>query len=257
MNNYLSLLFLKLLILGLLFSQSSCKLLKPTEMLIEGPDYPISEFEPSKVEYEIQPYDIISLRVSSNVGEAFFGTGGASGDSYQRNRRGFEFPVEFDGLVKIPILGRVNVEGLTIREVEALFEEKFSEYFIAPFVIINVTNRQVLLFKNSATNATILTMPSDRFTLIEAIASSGGLSEISKSHEIKLIRGDVTDNPQVFYWNIRTLDDLKGSNILLEANDIIYVESRPQYVNRVLREISPYLTAITTALSIYGIFFRF
>lgn len=247
----------KLFIIGLLMISSSCKLIRPTEMLMEGPDYPISQFEPSKIEYVIQPYDIISLRVSSNVGESFFSVGGAGGDAYQRNRRGFEFPVEFDGLVKVPILGRVNVKGLTIRETEKLLEDKFSEYFVAPFVIVEVTNRQVLLFKNSATNATVIGIPSDRFTLIEAIASTGGLSEISKSHKIKLIRGDLTDNPKVYYWNIRTLDDLRGSNILLEANDIIYVDSRPQYVNRVLREISPYLTAVTTILTIYGIFFIF
>ncbi len=250
-------LIIKLFCVGLLFYATSCKIIRPTEMLIEGPDYPISDFEPSKVEYEIQPYDILSLRVTSNVGESFFAVGGATGDSYQRNRSGFAFPVEFDGLVKIPILGRINVKGLTIREAEKLFEEKFSEYFIDPFVIVSVTNRQVIIFKNSATNASILGLTSDRFTLIEAIARTGGLSEISKSHKIKLIRGDLTDNPKVYYWNIRTLDDLRGSNILLEANDIIYVDSRPQYVNRVLREVSPYLTAVTTILTIYGIFFVF
>lgn len=235
---------------------NSCKILTPTEMLMEDANHPISSFEPSKMEYEIQPYDILSIRVVSNTGESFFGTGGTEA-SVSRQRRGFTFPVEYDGLVKFPVLGRIPIAGYTIREAEAFLEEEFGKYFVNPFVFLTVTNRRILIFQNKGASATTMAIPSDRFTLIEAIAGIGGLSGTSKAYRIKLLRGDITDNPKIYYWNIRTLADLQGSNILLEANDIIYIDSRPQYVNRVLREISPYLTLITTALSVYGIFFRF
>ena len=90
-------------------------------------------------------------------------------------------------------------------------------------------------------------------TLIDAIAACGGLTEISRAYRIKLIRGNLTDKPKIYYWNVSSLETLDGTNILLEANDIIYVESRPQYVTRVLREISPYLTLVTTLMSVYGV----
>lgn len=240
----------------LTLSLNSCKLLRPSEMFITDDQYPISSFEPSKQEYEIQPFDVIALRVVSNVGESFFGTGSMDQRSVSRNQSGFEFTVEYDGLVKVPILGRINISGKTIREAEKMLEEQYGDYFVNPFVLVQVTNRKVMVFKNSGTIATTLMMPSDRFTLIEAIAQTGGLTDISKSYRIKLLRGDLTDNPKVYYWNIRNLNDLKNSNILLEANDVIYIDSRPQYVNRILREISPYLTLATTLISVYGIFFK-
>jgi polysaccharide export outer membrane protein len=220
-------------------------------------DYPASAFEPTKYEYVLKPHDRISIRVTSNLGESYFPVGeGGTNASYQRNQQGFEFPVEFDGTIKVPIIGRVEVSGKTLRETETFLEEKYSEYFIDPFVLVKVTNRKVMVFMNSGTKATIINMPSEDLTLIEAIAQAGGLTNISKAYKIKLIRGNVTDNPEVYYWNISTLEDLKGSNCILEANDIIYVESKPQYISRVLTELTPYLTLTTTLVAIYGLFFK-
>jgi polysaccharide export outer membrane protein len=220
-------------------------------------NYPVSTFEPTKFEYVLKPYDRISVRVTSNLGESYFPPGeGGSTASYQRNLQGFEFPVEFDGTIKVPIIGRVSVSGKTLRETEEFLEEKYSEYFVNPFVLVKVTNRKVTVFMNSGTKATIINMPSENLTLIEAIAQAGGLTNISKAYKIKLIRGNITDSPEIYYWNISTLEDLNGSNCILEANDIIYVESKPQYVSRVLTEISPYLTLTTTLVAIYGLFFK-
>ena len=226
-------------------------------MLQTDEEYPISNFEATKAEYVIKPYDKISLRVVSNIGESFFSAGSSEqGASYQRNQQGFEFPVEFDGQVKVPILGRIPISGKTVREVEKFFEEQYAQYFVNPFVLVQVTNRKVMIFMNSGTSATTISMPTENLTLIEAIAQTGGISEISKAYRIKLIRGDLTKNPEVFYWNISNLSDLKNSNIYLEANDIIYIDSKPQYVLRVLKEISPYLTLATTLITVYGVFFK-
>jgi polysaccharide export outer membrane protein len=221
-------------------------------------EYPVTSFESSKKEYVIQPYDKIALRVMSNLGESLFGTGsissGGSSNS-QGKQAGLEFPVEFDGMVKIPIVGRIPISGKTIREAEQYLETLFSDYFVDPFVLLQVTNRKVMIFMNSGTSATIIEMPTENLTLIEAIAQAGGLSSISKSYKIKLIRGDLTNNPEIYYWNISKLSELKDSNIILEANDIIYIDSKPQYVYRILTEISPYLTLTTTIVTIYGVFF--
>ena len=246
-------------VLSLCFLLSSCniinKTMKPSEMFITDKDYPVSEFEPSKKEYIIAPFDRIRINVVSNIGESYFGTGSATGRQ-GGEQGGIEFPVEYDGKVKAPILGRIEISGKTVREAEAMFEERYSEYFVDPFVLIEVTNRRIMVFKANGTNASIITMRSDRFTLIEAIAQTGGLTGMSKSYRIKLIRGDLTDNPRVYYWNIRNLNELKGSNILLEANDIIYIDSRPQYVSRTIREITPWLTLMTTLMTVYGLFFK-
>jgi hypothetical protein len=49
---------------------------------------------------------------------------------------------------------------------------------------------------------------------------------------------------------------MKSANFLLQANDIIYVESRPKYASKVISEIAPYIGLLTSALFIYGLFLR-
>jgi polysaccharide export outer membrane protein len=255
----IKILFISSLILTIFFG-NSCRLLRPSDMFKTDKDYPKSEFEVSKNEYIIQPFDKIGLRVVSNTGESFFGTGSMenanANANYQRNQHGFEFLVEFDGKIKLPILGRIDIAGKTIREAELLLEKEYSNYFIEPFVLVQVINRKVMIFMDGGTKASVVEMPNDNFTLIEAIAQVGGVTDISRSYRIKLIRGNLTQNPEVFYWNISNIKELKNSNILLEANDIIYIDSRPQYFTRALREVSPYLTLITTLVTIYGVFFK-
>ena len=238
---------------------SSCKVLTPTEMLQTPENYPKSNFEPSRIEYILQPYDRIAIRVTTSNGESFFGNMGDGNNgaaNYQRNQSGFEFLIEYDGTVKLPIVGRTEIIGKTVREAETFLEDLFSKYFNNPYILLTVTNKKVLIYQNSATQATVLNFSEEKFTLVEAIARIGGLSSTSKAYKIKLIRGNLTNKPQVYFWNISSIEELNKSNIYLENNDIIYVDSKKQIVSKVLREISPYLTLLTTAISIYGIFFK-
>ena len=96
-------------------------------------------------------------------------------------------------------------------------------------------------------------MKNDNYTLIEALADAGGISGFSKAYKIKLLRGDL-DNPEVFLFKLRKLEDMKNVNFLLRSNDIIYVEEKPRYATKFLVEISPYLTLFTTMLTLYAIF---
>lgn len=253
-----TILIISLILITILLN--SCKILRPSEMFKENKEYPVSEFKPSEKEYRIKPFDVLAVRITTNDGFALIGLGAGSNSGNENNyrmlQRGLEYLVEFDGMVKLPTLGRINISGYTIREAEKLLEDKYAEYYQNPFVLLEVSNRKVFIFFNGGTVARTVMIPPENLTLIEAISNSGGLTDISKAYRIKLIRGDLTNNPEVFYWNLSSLDELKNSNILLEANDVVYVESKPQYVTRILREISPYLTLATTALSVYGIFFK-
>ncbi len=238
-----------------IISTYSCRTLRPSEMFQVSDDYPLAEFKPSEKEYRIKPFDKLAIRITTNEGYALVGLGNqqSSGGGNER-QRGLEYLVEYDGLIKLPTLGRVKLAGKTIREAESYLEQEYAKYYKEPFVLIEVTNRKVIVFKDGGTKGTVLTIPSENLTLIEALAKSGGISDISKAHKIKLIRGDLTGEPKVYYYDISHLKEIQGSNILLQANDIIYVESKPKYVNRILTEISPYLTLLTTGLTVYGLF---
>lgn len=236
--------YLTFILITILFA--SCRVIDPSEMFQTGKDFKYSKFQASEKEYIIQPFDKLNLRIYTNNGFRLIDVQ-ANASNNNQNRNAISYLVEYDGKVKVPTLGRIKVSGLTIREAEKLLEQKYSQYYKKPFVLINVTNRRVIIFSGGSSKGSVLPITNENFTLIEALAQAGGIDNFSKSYKIKLIRGDL-NNPQVFLFNVSDLKDMKKANFVLQANDIIYVETRPRYSSKILVELTPYLSLLTTIL---------
>ncbi|HBS86611.1 MAG: hypothetical protein A2W91_20555 [Bacteroidetes bacterium GWF2_38_335] len=236
-----------LTVISLLFS--SCRILNSNVMFETDPGKELTSFDSTAIEYIIKPNDKIDLKVYTNKGEKLIDISGTQ----MLQQSSLTYLVEFDGMVKIPTLGRIPIAGKTIRQAEEMLEAAYKEYFQDPFVFLKVTNRRVLVFPEGSTNATIVEISEENFTLIEAIASAGGISDYSKSHRIKLLRGSLND-PKVYLFNVSNLKEMQKANFVLQANDIIYIEARPKYASRLLLEITPYLNLVTTGLLIYSLF---
>ena len=239
-----------LIILSTIILFSSCKVFQPNKMFKTKSNYSYSDFKPSEVEYKIKTSDKLSIRITTNDGFKLINIEGG-----QQQLQGMEYLVEFDGKVKVPTLGRIDIAGLTLREAEKKLEELYKEFYQSPFVQISVTNRRVIIFSQGSESGTVVNIDEENFTLIEALAQVGGISNNGKSYKIKLIRGSL-NNPEIFIYNVSSIKDMQKANFLLQANDIIYVESRPRYVSKVLEEITPYLSLLTSMLLIYGLLFK-
>ena len=51
--------------------------------------------------------------------------------------------------------------------------------------------------------------------------------------------------------DLSTVEGLQAARTIVQANDIIYVESNPQVVREVLTDVSPVAQLITTFTSLY------
>ena len=210
-------------------------------------------------EIRIQTGDRISIMMSTNNGinllESSFegitkqGAGGSGAG-------GPDYLVDFDSTIKLPSIGRVNVVGMTIREAETFFEKMFAENYQKPYVTVKITNRKLYMFFEQATSVKTLFLTEQNMTLIDAIAQTGGIPINSKAYVIKVIRGD-RQNPKVFNFSIRTLSDFKNNNLLLEAKDIIYIDSRPRYIYKSVNEIQPYLMLVSSTILLFTFYHTF
>ncbi len=222
---------------------TGCKMINPSVMFNTNANYNFSSFEKEQPEYIIRPFDKLDVRIYTNDGIQLIDMGNTTQQRDTRNNN--PYLVEHDSLVKVPTIGRVKVAGLTIKQAEELFEDKYSQFYQKPFVLVNVTNRRVVVFSSGSTKGTVLNIENEKFTLVEALAQAGGIDDFGRAYSIKLLRGDL-NNPQVFRFNISTIEDMKKANLVLQANDVIYVEKRPRYANRTLTEIMPYITIFNT-----------
>jgi polysaccharide export outer membrane protein len=210
-------------------------------------NYQYSEFKELDKEYKIKAFDELDIKIYTNKGDQLVDI---KGTNNIQNTNPITFTVEHDGKVKLPTIKRIDVAGLTVKELEKKLELAYKEYFVNPFILIAVTNRRVLVFSAGSTKGQVVPMKNDNFTLIEALAESGGISDYSKAYNIKLLRGDL-NNPQIFEFKLRNIEDMQNTNFLLRSNDVIYVEKRARYATKALAEVTPYLTLFTSMLTLY------
>jgi polysaccharide biosynthesis/export protein len=233
----------------LLIFISSCKIFSPSQMLRTGKDFKYSEFTATQDTqlYRIAVDDKISFTIATNNGENLINP--VSGAVATTQNAGGEYTVEYDGMVKLPILGRVKVSGMTLMEAEKFLEDSYSKFFNEPFVQLKVTNSKVILFMGGeGGSASVMTLEKANTTLFEAIAQAGGISD-GKAFKIKLIRGDLK-NPQIYLIDLSTIEGVQKANLVLQANDIIYVQPRNRYPEKFMATVTPYLSLVTFILLI-------
>jgi polysaccharide export outer membrane protein len=226
-------------------------------MLQTEKDYEFDEIpEDRDPQYRISPNDIVQFRLFANDGfqliDITSGTGDQGGGRRLSNRNMVDYQVDHEGRVKLPILGWVDVEGYTIREAELMLEKKYSEYYNKPFVMMNVTNRRVIVFPGSGGDAQVITLKNNNVTVIEALALAGGISERGKAKQIKLLRRTEDEDRKVFLMDLSTIQGMDQAEMVVQANDIIYVEPTSQVAREVLREVAPIVSLLSSAVFVYS-----
>jgi polysaccharide export outer membrane protein len=201
----------------------------------------------SRQDYKIAANDAVQYRVFTNDGFKLIDLA-SSGTGVFRND--LDVTVESDGNIKMPLLGRFNVLGLSIKEAEKLMEEKYSEFYVKPYVTLKVINKRVIVFPGNTGQARVIAMANNNTTVIEAIATAGGIPEDGKAYKIKLIRNnaDPKVKPYVYLMDLSRIEGVTLANSKVQANDIIYVEPRYRPFKTLVTELAPIVTLLTTLI---------
>ena len=136
------------------------------------------------------------------------------------------------------LLEKTRIAGLTLAEAEKMLESIFTKYYKDPYILLKIVNRYAIVFQGDGGDGHLVSLQNDNTTLFEALALGGGIPDLGKAYAIK-DHSRRSSEPQVFHVDLSTLDGLKNSPIRVQSNDIIYVESVPNYRNRFLSQLSP------------------
>lgn len=247
MHNHRLLLFFLVGIFALV-GMTSCRVFTPSTMLLTKKDYPYASFpKVGDSTYTIGVSDELNLELFANDGIKMIDILN-SGMSAESNKEKLTYWVDYDGTVRFPVIGRIQIAGKTIRQAEDTVEKLFSRVYNNPFARLKVENRRAIVYPGNGGVAKVISLKQPNVTMMEAIAEAGGISQSGKAYKIKLIRGDY-NNPQVFLVNLRKIDGLKDADIVLQPNDIIYVEERKSG-QVVVREVIPWVASLTSILGI-------
>ena len=226
-------------------------------MFRSGADYAYEKLnETTNEAYRLAPNDRLQLQLFSNRGQRLMAMTAGSveenrGDNlFQQQRAMFTYRVELDGTVELPEVGAVKLAGLTLDGAEQTIEAAYESEYVDPYALLQVVNNRVLVFPGEAGQATVITLQNQNTTVIEALAQAGGVRQRGRSKQIKLIRQRGDEN-LVYHMDLSTVEGLKDARIIVQANDIIYVDSNPQVVRELLADVSPLAQLVTTFTSLW------
>lgn len=218
--------------------------------MFQQKDYQYFELAKKQADqYIIQTGDEFTLKAYSRDGFRLIDVLGNSGEVSQAGGSGggaVNFLVDNEGFAKLPIIGQFYVKGYTETELERTLAEKYSNLFVDPYIVLNVINRRVFVFKGST--GSVVSLNEAPTNLFEVIAKSGGIANDLKSYKIKIIRGDLK-NPQISVIDLSSIEGMRNADLIVQSNDIIYIEPRRRPATDVLRELSPVFAWASTILT--------
>ena len=149
------------------------------------------------------------------------------------------FRIEEDGFVNLPLVGRLQASGLTVRDFEKLLVDALKKFVIEPRVLINVVQYRSapVFFVGSFQKPGIYPLQGRR-TLVEMLTAIGGLSPQAsrrlkvtrRSESGKLQLPNVYEDPEGKYTSVEiSMGSLRenvnpAEDIVLEPFDVITVE---------------------------------
>ncbi len=210
-------------------------------------------------DYRLGPGDRFSFIFGSNQGERIvFNQSGISelvdDANLMRNQNinRVDYLVRQNGESELPLVGNLQVKGLTVVQLEDTITKILSKNFIDPYVQIKVTNQRVMIFPGRGL-AQVVYLQNTNTSLLEVIALAGGIPDEGRAKSIRIMRR-ANGKREIYHVDLSTIYGLREAEMVVQGNDYIYIDYKPRFASSIFREVGPWLTLLTTSLAVISIF---
>ena len=163
--------------------------------------------------YRVQPSDILAVQI------------------YQQRDLDKEARVEADGTITLHLIGRVNVEGLTVSEAREKVTELYNrDFLVNPQVDLQVTQfnlDQVQILGQVRSPGSIVIPPDEDLSLLQAISRTGGFTRLARKGSVQIRRELENGETKVYVINASDLiSDPDSEGFILQDGDIVFIDER-------------------------------
>ncbi|MDB5148452.1 MAG: hypothetical protein JWQ57_2472 [Mucilaginibacter sp.] len=251
---------LKLILMAFLLLNfcSACSY-KQNQAFLEKKDAtsPIAGFTGNAQIYKIKPQDILQVRNLQNikyiVDDVSTGTAGTSSSG---GAAGFgqSYEVAEDGTVALPVIGRVQVDGLSRLEAANKIQDLYGKNLIKnPIIDVKIINLKVTVL-GEVRRPGNYQLIKDNASLIDMLGEAGGITDKGNEKHVKVVRGGIV-NPQIIELDLSDVASLSSPAMMMQNNDVVYIEQNKKSLrNEKLQNFStliqPILLLLNSALII-------
>lgn len=134
--------------------------------------------------------------------------------------------VDNEGGIDFPILGHLQVGGLTKSECERMIHDKIVPYLNDrenPVVTVRMSNYKISVLGEVA-HPGMFNVSNEKINILEALAQAGDLTIYGVRDRVKLIREDSTGKKEMHTLNLNDANLINSPYYYLQQNDIVVVE---------------------------------
>ncbi len=156
--------------------------------------------------------------------------------------------VDDAGYVTMPLIGRVQVEGLSVKDASALLTKKAGEFLRDPVVTIRQLNHRITVL-GEVNRPGVFNLPNNETTLPELLGMAGDLTIYGRRDNVMLLR--VTNEKRtVIRLDLTDRRVLNSPYFYVQNNDVLYVEARKGRLTATDRTVQllPVYVGVATAL---------
>jgi polysaccharide export outer membrane protein len=132
--------------------------------------------------------------------------------------------VDPDGFVSLPLLGNVNVAGLSTDQLGTLLTGKYASYVVTPQVtvsVVDIRSRAVFVMGQVGKAGSYpLLAPT---TVLQLIAQAGGLTPFAKRKNIYVLRASMGQSEKIPFNYVKVIHGDTRANIVLQPGDTVIV----------------------------------
>ncbi len=183
--------------------------------------------------YKVQPRDILYVSVKAQTPEGslteVLNNQSAANVSYMANEGGAYmtgYSIDPEGNVTVPLLGDVQVSGMTIYEVRDLFQEKVDSLFRHAYVEVRLMSFKFTVIGEVRAPGTFVNY-NDQLTVLEAIGRAGGIAETGTKEKILVVR-PTGDQTVTYHIDLQDKSLLSSPAYFLTPNDVVIVQPNPK-----------------------------
>lgn len=210
---------------------ASCSSYKNVPYLQDATVNEVMVAEEPLYDAKIMPKDLLTVTVNTTVPEAAapFNLTVQSTINVARSSSLYSQPtlqqylVSNEGSIDFPVLGRIQVGGLTKNEAEDLIREKLKPYLKeVPIVTVRMANYKISVLGEVARPGTF-TVSNEKVNVLEALAMAGDLTIWGMRDNVKLVREDAKGKREIVELDLTKSDLITSPYYYLQQNDILYV----------------------------------
>ena len=197
----------------------------------EETDYSTSEF---LYDAKIMPKDILTITVNTVNPEASAPFNlvvstelSSKSATVNGSSRALQtYLVDNKGCIEFPVIGTIEVGGLTKSACEQLILSKIRRYMNTeekPIVTVRMSNYKISVL-GEVNKPGMFTVGNEKINIFEALAQAGDLTIYGVRDRVKLIRENRKGRKEVYTLNLNDANIMNSPYYYLQQNDVVYVE---------------------------------